>query len=469
MGSIDFFDPQHIREAGNRSLVPKKELWRHTYTTKYAHFVATNRSLDGFPLFLWSWVDAMDAATPPVGARRIGQVHLKDSNEQVHIELTLWDCRPSQESSGSSPQPDLASDRMSSTPSGTPSQPSSQVISILRSSLQKSVRRGHSEAAYRCALTLGQTDPLVLARRLPIIMCEDAMLHPHLASLSVWIIMSMQIHGNRALLEEDIRCLCDCARDLAGQTSYRDSISPTTMQAAGSIPLSLDKSLFHPEIRSAVEDDPPACLETAIASLYIRSLYGGMANDCTLCHTAAWLWEQRCIYNGHAWLVAFLSHWRQIHLQMIEASAALTLPLPLTLARQSTTACLYDPSCIELAAFDMHVTNLLTRHGWKTLLPAHWKEEASSDNGPCGAIYVWHYRSNVNVRHLDYMSNASMVADHWRPRLTAEEHAMLPRLWHWLDEAARQLSCKIFGWSTAASAECLSSWPLPPECRLFQA
>lgn len=63
--------------------------------------------------------------------------------------------------------------------------------SLLKSNLQKAVRRRHIEEAFATAKHFLAQDANELLRRLPIIMCEDSMLHPILFMEIVWLMAAV--------------------------------------------------------------------------------------------------------------------------------------------------------------------------------------------------------------------------------------------------------------------------------------
>jgi hypothetical protein len=63
--------------------------------------------------------------------------------------------------------------------------------SLLKSNLQKAIRRRHIEEAFATAKHLLAQDAQELLRRLPIIMCEDTMLHPALFMEIVWLMIAV--------------------------------------------------------------------------------------------------------------------------------------------------------------------------------------------------------------------------------------------------------------------------------------
>lgn len=66
---------------------------------------------------------------------------------------------------------------------------SHKAVYFLKSLLQKAIRRGFTEHALYAAYTLLQIDPIILYRRLPIIMMEDVCIHDSFQSL-VWHMMA---------------------------------------------------------------------------------------------------------------------------------------------------------------------------------------------------------------------------------------------------------------------------------------
>ncbi len=76
--------------------------------------------------------------------------------------------------------------------------------SLLKSNLQKAVRRRHIEEAFVTAKHFLAQDAGELLRRLPIIMCEDTLLHPELFMEIVWLMAAVS-KGYRL-------CAADCQR-----------------------------------------------------------------------------------------------------------------------------------------------------------------------------------------------------------------------------------------------------------------
>jgi len=67
----------------------------------------------------------------------------------------------------------------------------SYMPSLLKSNLQKAVRRRHIEEAFATTKHFLAQDAGELLRRLPIIMCEDTMLHPRLFLEIVWLMAAV--------------------------------------------------------------------------------------------------------------------------------------------------------------------------------------------------------------------------------------------------------------------------------------
>jgi hypothetical protein len=76
--------------------------------------------------------------------------------------------------------------------------------SLLKSNLQKAIRRRHGEEAFATAKHLLAQDPNELLRRLPVLMNEDAQLHPRLFQEIVWLMAAVS-KGYRL-------CGADCQR-----------------------------------------------------------------------------------------------------------------------------------------------------------------------------------------------------------------------------------------------------------------
>lgn len=125
--------------------------------------------------------------------------------------------------------------------------------SLLKSNLQKAVRRRQSAAAFATLKHLLAQDANELLRRLPVIMCEDTLLHPLLFIEAVWLMAAAS--KGYALTLEDAQILTDCvAACLAAPAQY--NLAAEVVAAV-----------------SATIDDP-LCV-----AFRLRIAYGGMKSD----------------------------------------------------------------------------------------------------------------------------------------------------------------------------------------------
>eukprot|EP00727_Mastigamoeba_balamuthi_P012475 m51a1_g7850 hypothetical protein (432) ;mRNA; r:226353-228209 len=153
--------------------------------------------------------------------------------------------------------------------------------SLLKSLMQKNVRRGRPHAAVRCACALarGPGGVAELARRLVVVVVEDAALHP-LTPVVAWAAMAAAAaprdwEPSEALVGALLRVVHDVAACPA-----RDS--------AGLALLPADASVAEPELRAL----PP--LEASyVRALLARAALGGMKCDTAMLRGAARLWADR--------------------------------------------------------------------------------------------------------------------------------------------------------------------------------
>jgi hypothetical protein len=125
--------------------------------------------------------------------------------------------------------------------------------SLLKSNLQKAVRRRQSAAAFATLKHLLAQDANELLRRLPVIMCEDTLLHPRLFIEVVWLMAAAS--KGYALTLEDAQILTDCvAACLAAPAQYN-----LAAEVAAAV--------------SATSDDPLGL------AFRLRIAYGGMKSD----------------------------------------------------------------------------------------------------------------------------------------------------------------------------------------------
>jgi len=125
--------------------------------------------------------------------------------------------------------------------------------SLLKSNLQKAVRRRQSAAAFATLKHLLAQDANELLRRLPVIMCEDTLLHPQLFIEVVWLMAAAS--KGYALTLEDAQILADCVAACL--------VAPAQYNLAAEVAA----------VPASVDDDPLGL------AFRLRIAYGGMKSD----------------------------------------------------------------------------------------------------------------------------------------------------------------------------------------------
>ncbi len=154
-------------------------------------------------------------------------------------------------------------------------------VSVLKSSLQKNVRRSRGEAATKVALQLLHRAPLELFRRVPIIMFEDAVLHPAALVVFTWLMMAGETYVvDSALRKVLVRMLLEVAvgkgTDFCSR-EYNEALDP---------------------LEDVQEEDvgeeglSPEC-QTLLRCIVARRHYGGMACDAHMLRSLGKLWRLR--------------------------------------------------------------------------------------------------------------------------------------------------------------------------------
>jgi hypothetical protein len=151
-------------------------------------------------------------------------------------------------------------------------------FALLKSTLQKLVRRRKAESAVRVAWQMMSQDMDQTLRRIPIIMMEDACLHPKLPQL-VWLMMA---HSKGwELNRSQVECILDIVHDIAS-TPYRDSI-----------PMSDDE---YPFKNTLCENYNPLLM-----ALMCRVCYGGTKGDMGFMKRFITLWHHRMYNCDETW------------------------------------------------------------------------------------------------------------------------------------------------------------------------
>ena len=242
----------------------------------------------------------------------------------------------------------------SELPSGPPPAPfkTGYTPSLLKSAIQKSVRRGHAEAACTAALALWRLSPVDLVRRILVIPIEDVCAHPALPVLA-WLAMALPkgfVPSDAHLLValSVVRELCACpwqdtlkddggdydgspaeaavialqllrqsqglgkaASDaVGGGESYKAASSSTApaapIAAAGHPEMSLCLPLSPDGLDGLNSIHPSA--SSLVRAILVRAAYGGMTGDVAMLKRAGVRWAKRLASgSGQQWLTAISS------------------------------------------------------------------------------------------------------------------------------------------------------------------
>jgi len=156
--------------------------------------------------------------------------------------------------------------------------------SLLISNLQKCIRRSCVKPALKTALALIEHHPVDFIRRLPIIIMEDIILHPHFDHL---VDLMVKASSKQAVFtNQEVAFILSTIRDLT-QCKYRDMVDPIIL--AQYKKSNLDKKLS---------------TETSchINALRTRAKYGGMKCDMEMLEDYAAIWTVRFQSNEEYWL-----------------------------------------------------------------------------------------------------------------------------------------------------------------------
>ena len=164
------------------------------------------------------------------------------------------------------------------------------LYSYLKSNLQKAVRLRNVDICLKTAIKLMETPTgmLELVRRLPVILCEDAIMHPYFISL-IWLMLRLDDDfvptvNHRMLIlqilfdicEPDVPCEFRCGQN------ENNSNNDTTLIDKDSSPIALD-------LKSSISE--------ALFGLVIRTAYGGMHGDLRLLNLCFQTWSVRSQHN----------------------------------------------------------------------------------------------------------------------------------------------------------------------------
>lgn len=148
---------------------------------------------------------------------------------------------------------------------------SSNIYALCKSNLQKCVRRGETERACRTALAMLLLKPADFLRRLPIIMVEDALIHPDSFVFLVWLMCASSKGYQLSKKEVDrimgiVAGMCESKQ----YEKFRSEIEPEKVEYV----LDCEKELF-------------------LFSMEIRKEYGGMWCDKEMLRKHQLIWRKR--------------------------------------------------------------------------------------------------------------------------------------------------------------------------------
>lgn len=173
--------------------------------------------------------------------------------------------------------------------------------SLLKSMMQKGVRRRLMSKVLKLSHILAELDLQELVRRVPIISVEDSVLHPGLPII-VWMMVALSKGYTPPPFVKLITILI--AAEIA-QTEFKDipfyDPSKVKCEILENAPLNLksEHSIVEDSFLSKILSNPEInqASNTLIASLLIRSSYGGMHFDRVMLEDYASIWFRRL--NNH--------------------------------------------------------------------------------------------------------------------------------------------------------------------------
>ena len=156
-------------------------------------------------------------------------------------------------------------------------------VPVLKSLLQKSIRRRRPLPSVRIAMELADRALSELLRRLPIIVLEDAMLHPEFDFL-VWLMMAQSKDYNIPIpmmvrVFQIIFEVASCPRN-----------DPLPETATTTPTMTLQR--LHGENHRGVDRRSSHC-DTLVWSILVRAAYGGMKGDIRMLRSYAHVWSDR--------------------------------------------------------------------------------------------------------------------------------------------------------------------------------
>jgi len=240
--------------------------------------------------------------------------------------------------------------------------------SLLISNLQKCIRRSCVKPALKTALALIEHHPVDFIRRLPIIIMEDIILHPHFDHLVELMVKASGKHV--VFTNREVDFILSTIRDLT-QCKYRDMVDPIIL--AQFKKSNLDKKLS---------------TETSchINALRTRAKYGGMKCDMEMLEDYAAIWTVRFQSNEEYWL-EFLNE-----------------QCPNTKSIDSGSIGTLKKEDILLEAVDFHcspIIHILLKKG-AVISHVYRMFGGSMSIRTILTDLIWHLRSNQNPRKVFY-------------------------------------------------------------------
>lgn len=233
----------------------------------------------------------------------------------------------------------------------------STIISILTSNLQKCIRRQHLQNAIETTITLFNIDPLVLVRRLAIIIVEDVILLENFPYLVFITASYPMIKPNLNIILRIVECLV--------KSKDRDYLPDDFVVENVSLNSLLD-------VENGNLDDLEISL---IYSLYLRSSYGGSQCDVDMLVGYGQLWKERFLGKER-------NHWKQY-----------LLKIPTTLDEMivKTTYDTFNKTLLINECVDYHVFPQMLKD-----INYYIKPNPISDDRL--KKIIWYCRSGINTR-----------------------------------------------------------------------
>jgi len=283
-----------------------------------------------------------------ISAKRTGITTVSAVSSPLDVHLVKWE-----------PPGESADGMKSSSGCAVPA----HVIGLIRSALQKCIRLCRAGPALRVAKFMIRHATADFLRRLPIIMIEDAMLHPRLPLIVWWV---MAYSKGAPMTDQDAQVILKVAYDLAA-ISKRDS---DCLEVQNSLP---SPFVSFPDPLSTASTE-----QLLVRSLLLRAAYGGKPWDVDILKTAAIRWNERFSSGAR-----FTSDWIR-EISTVETTRILSLNQIGSIRHGD----------IPLSAVDFHCTGIVPAVLSQAEL--HISREEVED-------MMWRFRSSL--------SNKSPIAD----------------------------------------------------------